>query len=236
MQTAHMRPFGLVDVEVMVDMADPIPGGGTRKAPRTQDTRRNCPRQPTSIAEPLHHLSHRLGRRCSQNTVIWFVVSVRSTRSAARVATTSPGVWIHGSGAREKKRSPAAGHGLSSEAGLGIVVDLSWHGGAIESRWLNREGRKLAEAPSPLGRPALVDRQATDSRTVADIHYGISGHIPVETGRVAQHPRCIVAVLRRDPAPFRTGEPRGEWILPTSHLVSVLIYGVKSRVLDLASG
>lgn len=59
MQTAHMRSFGLVDVEVMVDMANPIPGGGTRKAPRTQDTRRNFPRQPTSIAEPLHHLSHR---------------------------------------------------------------------------------------------------------------------------------------------------------------------------------
>lgn len=34
MQTAHMRPFGLVDVGVMVDMANPIPGGGTRKAPR----------------------------------------------------------------------------------------------------------------------------------------------------------------------------------------------------------
>jgi hypothetical protein len=62
------------------------------------------------------------GGRCSKKMVIWFVVSVRPSRSAPRVAPRCGYTAL----ARGRKRYPAAGHGRSSEAGLGIVVDLSW--------------------------------------------------------------------------------------------------------------
>lgn len=103
MQTAHMRPFGLVDVGVMVDMANPIPAAAPGRL-REPKTRPGIARDSQPRLRNLYIIClTELGRRCSQNTVIWFVVVGEVVRPGPRVATASPGVWIHGSGAREKR-------------------------------------------------------------------------------------------------------------------------------------
>ena len=162
---------------------------------------RSDPRPPTSIAEPLHHLSHRTRRPVHQEDGdlvrrVGEVVAI-SLQSGSRDVDTrlwragEKDIQLQAAAARRKRGwgSSSTCPGTAARSGQGC--------------WTRNDGGLQRH----LGRPALVSRQATDSRMMAVIRHSVSGHIPVQARIVAQHLRCIVAVLRCDPRLFEGLNP-----------------------------